>query len=401
MLLKNKKIILGVTGSISAYKSAELLRLLQKQGAKVRVTLTKSASEFIGKLTFKALTGENVLINWNDGETGLEHINWGRWADALVISPASANTIAKLRIGIADNFLTSLALAFDKRIVLAPAMNTKMYLNEATQENLEILKKRGYLIVEPIEGHLACDEVGIGKLADIEDIFQMVLYAVYPKPLERKKIVITAGGTREYFDPIRYISNNSSGYMGYTLASIAHALGGDVTLISAPTCLKPPYGVKLKNVVSALDMYETVLEDSKDADIIIMNSAVADFRPKTYSKSKLKKDKESSTINLEKNPDILLELGKRKKNNQILIGFAAESDNIRENALKKLERKNLDMIVANPLDVFNQNYHQGFIYLKNGEVINIPPMPKESSALFIWEQIIGNFFKSEGFSILV
>jgi len=392
MLLENKKILLGVSGSISAYKSAELLRLYQKQGAKVRVILTKSAKEFIGELTFKALTEEEVLTDWKDGKTGLEHIYWARWGDVLVIAPASANTIAKLRIGMADNFLTSLALAFDRKIVMAPAMNTKMYLNEATKENLAVLKDRGYLIVDAKEGELACHEVGIGKLADIEDILQMTLYAVYPKPFKNKKIVITAGGTREYFDPIRYISNNSSGYMGYTLAKLSHALGGDVVLISAPTHLKKPYGVKTIDVVSAKDMYEAVLKESEDADIIIMNSAVADFRPKEFSKSKLKKNKEKPVVELEKNPDILKALGERKRETQILVGFAAESDNIFENAKGKLERKNLDMIVANPLDVFNKTNHEGFILLRNGDIIKIPPTTKEKSALFILETIAEKFF---------
>ena len=391
MLLENKKILLGVTGSISAYKSAELLRLFQKQGAKVRVVLTPSAKEFIGELTFRALTEEEVLSDWKDGKTGLEHIYWARWADVFVIAPASANTIAKLRAGLADNFLTSTALAFDKNIVLAPAMNTQMYINPATVENLKVLKERGYIIVEPDSGELACHEVGVGKLADIENILQATLYAVYPKPLKGKKVVITAGGTREYFDPIRYISNNSSGYMGYTLAKLAYALGGDVVLISAPTCLKKPYGIKTIDVVSARDMYKAVLKEAEDADIIIMNSAVADFRPKEFSTSKLKKNNEKSIVELERNPDILKALGEKKKDNQILVGFAAESDNILENARGKLERKNLDMIVANPLDVFSQSHHKGFILYKDGEKVDIPPSTKEKSALFILEQLVKKF----------
>ncbi len=394
MLLEGKNILLGITGSISAYKSAELLRLYQKQGAKVRVILTKSAKEFIGELTFRALTEEEVLSDWKDGKTGLEHIYWARWGDVLVISPASANTIAKLRVGLADNFLTSLALAYNRNIVLAPAMNTQMYLNQATKENLEILKNRGFIIVEPDSGELACHEVGTGKLADLEKIFEATLYAVFPKPLKNKKVVITAGGTREYFDPIRYISNNSSGYMGYTLAKLSYALGGDVVLISAPTCLKKPYGVRTIDVVSAREMYNAVLKETEDADIIIMNSAVADFRPKEFSKSKLKKDREKPIVELERNPDILKALGERKKENQILIGFAAESDNIFENAKGKLERKNLDVIVANPLNVFNKDYHEGFILFRTGEKIDIPSMSKEKSALFILEKIIEKFLNS-------
>ncbi len=390
MLLKEKKILVGVSGSIASYKACEIVRHFQKKGADVRVCMTPSAKEFVGELTFRALTDYQVLSDWKDGETGLEHIYWGRWADVFVIAPASANTISKLRIGMTDNFLTSVALAFDKKIVIAPAMNTKMYENPATRENLEILKDRGFIVVEPCEGELACGEEGKGKLAEIEDIESAVLYALLPKPLKNKKVLITAGGTREFFDPIRYISNASSGQMGYSLAKIAYALGGDVILISAPTCLKKPYGVKKIDVVSAEDMYKKVKGLYKNSDVIIMNAAVADFKPKDFSSEKLKKSKEKPVVELEPNPDILKFLGKNKKENQILIGFAAESQNLVENAKDKLERKNLDVIVANLVDVFSKKEHKGLIIFKNGNSIEIPPMEKEQSALFILNEIFKN-----------
>jgi len=212
-------------------------------------------------------------------------------------------------------------------------------------------------------------------------------YALLPKPLKGKRVLVTAGGTREYFDPIRYMSNSSSGQMGYSLAKISYALGGDVTLISAPTCLKKPYGVKKIDVISARDMFNEVMKNIGRVDVIIMNAAVADFRPKEYSSSKLKKTEESGTVRLEKNPDILYEIGRRKRNNQIVIGFAAESENLIENAKNKLVRKNLDVIVANRLDVFSRDIHEGYIIFKDGDTVKIPKLDKESSALFILEKI--------------
>jgi len=380
--------LLGVSGSISSYKACELVRAFQKQGANVRVCMTPSAKEFVGELTFRALTNYEVLSDWKDGNTGLEHIYWARWADVFVIAPASANTIAKLRYGVTDNFLTSVALAFDKKTVIAPAMNTKMYENPATKENLEILKQRGFIITSPKYGELACGEEGSGKLADIDDILIDTAYAIYEKPLKGKTVLITAGGTREHFDPIRYISNASSGKMGYALAKWSYILGAKkVYLVSAPVCEKPISKVETINVVSANDMFEKIKEIYKDVDIIIMNSAVADFRPKHYSSSKLKKDKEKNVIELVSNPDILKFLGENKKENQVLIGFAAESENLIENALGKLKRKNLDYIIANKLDVFSKDTHAGVIISKTEEIIEIPNLTKEKSAYFILKSI--------------
>ncbi len=388
MLLKNKNILVGVSGSIASYKACELVRHLQKKGANVRVIMTPSAREFVGELTFKALTNYEVLYDWRAGKTGLEHIYLARWADSFVIAPASANTMAKIRIGITDNFLTTLALAYDKPIVIAPAMNTKMLENKPTQENIKVLKERGHIFVDPCDGELACGEEGPGKLAEIEQIESVILYSLLEKPLKDKKVLITAGGTREHFDPIRYISNASSGQMGYALAKIAYSLGGDVTLVSALTCLEKPYGVNLINVISADEMYQKVKDLAKDSDIVIMNAAVADFKPKSYSSQKLKKSKENPIVELEPNPDILKFLGKNKEENQILIGFAAESEDLIENAKDKLKRKNLDVIVANKLDVFSKGKHKGIIIFKDGKQLEIPEMAKEESAYFILKSIL-------------
>ncbi|WP_029521196.1 bifunctional phosphopantothenoylcysteine decarboxylase/phosphopantothenate--cysteine ligase CoaBC [Persephonella sp. IF05-L8] len=387
MILKDKKILVGISGSIAAYKGCELIRALQKKGAEVRACLTPSAKEFIGELTLKALTGYQVLSDWKDGETGLEHISWARWADSFVIAPATATTISKLRTGIADSFLTSVALAYNKPVVIAPAMNTKMYHHPAVQENLKQLKEWGNIVINPAEGELACGEEGEGKLAEIEDIVVGVMYSIFPKYLKGKKVLITAGGTREHFDPIRYISNASSGKMGYELAKIAYTMGAQVKLISAPTCLKKPYGVDKIDVVSAQEMFDTVMENLDWADIIIMNAAVADFRPESYSQQKLKKSRENPVVKLVPNTDILKTIGEKKRKDQILIGFAAESENIIENAKDKLKRKNLDVIIANKLDVFSKDTHQGLIIYKNGFIKEIPPLDKETAAYFILENI--------------
>ncbi len=388
-MLKGKNILLGVSGSIASYKACEVVRHFQKKGANVRVVMTPSAKEFVGELTFKALTNHEVLSDWKDGQTGLEHIYWARWADAFVIAPASANTIAKLRMGITDNFLTSLALAYDRPIIIAPAMNTKMYENPATVENIKVLKERGHIIVHPEEGELTCGEEGVGKLAGLQAIETMVLYSLYPKPLKGKKVLITAGGTREHFDPIRYISNASSGQMGYALAKASFILGADeVILISAPTCLEKPYGVKKIDIISADEMYKEVMKYISNVDIIIMNAAVADFKPEKYSKEKLKKSKEKPIIKLIPNPDILKEIGKKKKENQLIIGFAAESSNLEKNAIDKLKRKNLDVIIVNKLEVFSKNYHEGSIIFKNGKKVKIPKLEKENSASYILENIL-------------
>jgi len=391
-MLEGKRLLVGVCGSIASYKACEIVRHFQKKGMEVKVCITPEAEDFVGKLTFQALTNSEVYSSWKDGKTGLEHIYVARWADVFLIAPATANTIAKLANGITDNFLTSTALAYDKPLVIAPAMNTKMLENPITQKNINILKEKGDILVNPCEGLLACGEEGSGKLADLEDIELAVKYALYPKFLKDKKVLITAGATREFFDPIRYISNASSGQMGYSLAKEAYAFGGQVALISAPTCLKLPSQIKKIDVVSAIDMFEAIKDIYQDFDIIIMNAAVADFRPKAYSENKLKKTKENPTVELQPNPDILKFLGENKKENQILIGFAAESENIFENATDKLKRKNLDVIIANPVKVFSKDIYEGYIIFRDGRKIEIKTESKEKASYLILDSI---FNKSE------
>ncbi len=386
--MKNKNLLLGVCGSIASYKACDIVRHFQKKGFNVKVCLTPEAEHFIGKLTFQALTNDEVFSSWKDGKTGLEHIYLARWADVFLIAPATANTIAKLRFGIADNFLTSTALAYDKPLVIAPAMNTKMLENPATIENIKVLKERGNIFVSPCEGILACGEEGLGKLAEIDDIELAVKYAFYTKDLKGKKVLITAGGTREFFDPIRFISNASSGQMGYSLAKECYGFGADVFVVSAPTCLKLPSQIKKIDVISAQDMFNVIKDIYREFDIIIMNAAVSDFKPSSYSKEKLKKNKENPVVELSPNPDILKFLGKNKNKNQILVGFAAESENIIENATEKLIRKNLDVIVANPVKVFNKDIYEGVIIFKNGIKKEIKTENKEDAAFEIVKNII-------------
>lgn len=386
-MLTGKNIVVGVSGSIAAYKACEVVRFLQKKGASVRVVMTEEGAEFVGKLTFQALTQQPVFTSWKDGQTGLEHITLARWADCFLIAPATANTIAKIRFGLADDFLTSMALAYDKPIVFAPAMNTKMLENQSTTENIEVLKERGHIFVQPAEGLLACGEEGAGKLAELEDIYLEVLKALTPQKLKGKKVVVTAGATREFFDPIRYVSNASSGQMGYHLAKMSYVFGADTVLISAPVCITAPSQIKVIKVVSALDMYEKVLKEFKDASVLIMNAAVADFRPKEISHQKLKKDREPPTVEMEPNPDILKEVGRVKRENQMVVGFAAESQNIIENATDKIKRKNIDMIVANPVTVFSRDSYNGYIIYKDGKTNQIENCSKEEAAYLILDEI--------------
>ena len=353
-MLKGKTVILGVTGGIAAYKSAGLTSLLVKAGADVQVIMTEHAREFIAPLTFEALTNQRCHTDTFDRnhEYSTEHVSLASRADAVIIAPATANVIAKLACGIADDMLTTTVLACDCPKIVVPAMNTRMYENPVTQDNLEKLRKYGMTVVEPAAGRLACGDVGKGKMPEPDVLFQYVLMAcAFEKDMAGKKVLVTAGPTQERIDPVRYITNHSTGRMGYSIAKICALRGAEVTLVTGQTALEPPLFVDVVPVVSARDMYEAVVERSGEMDVIIKAAAVADYRPAVTSDEKIKKSDGDMAIDMERTDDILGYLGSCKKPGQFLCGFSMETQNMLENSRAKLRKKNLDMIVANNLKV--------------------------------------------------
>ena len=353
-MLKGKTVILGVTGGIAAYKSAWLTSLLVKAGADVQVIMTEHAREFIAPLTFEALTNQRCHTDTFDRnhEYSTEHVSLASRADAVIIAPATANVIAKLACGIADDMLTTTVLACDCPKIVVPAMNTRMYENPVTQDNLEKLRKYGVTVVEPAAGRLACGDVGKGKMPEPDVLFQYVLMAcAFEKDMAGKKVLVTAGPTQERIDPVRYITNHSTGRMGYSIAKICVLRGAEVTLVTGQTALEPPLFVDVVPVVSARDMYEAVVERSVEMDVIIKAAAVADYRPAVTSDEKIKKSDGDMAIDMERTDDILGYLGSCKKPGQFLCGFSMETQNMLENSRAKLRKKNLDMIVANNLKV--------------------------------------------------
>ncbi len=353
-MLKGKTVILGVTGGIAAYKSAWLTSLLVKAGADVQVIMTEHAREFIAPLTFEALTNQRCHTDTFDRnhEYSTEHVSLASRADAVIIAPATANVIAKLACGIADDMLTTTVLACDCPKIVVPAMNTRMYENPVTQDNLEKLRKYGVTVVEPAAGRLACGDVGKGKMPEPDVLFQYVLMAcAFEKDMAGKKVLVTAGPTQEQIDPVRYITNHSTGRMGYSIAKICALRGAEVTLVTGQTALEPPLFVDVVPVVSARDMYEAVVERSGEMDVIIKAAAVADYRPAVTSDEKIKKSDGDMAIDMERTDDILGYLGSCKKPGQFLCGFSMETQNMLENSRAKLRKKNLDMIVANNLKV--------------------------------------------------
>ncbi len=353
-MLKGKTVILGVTGGIAAYKSAYLTSLLVKAGADVQVIMTEHAREFIAPLTFEALTKQRCHTDTFDRnhEYSTEHVSLASRADAVIIAPSTANVIAKLACGIADDMLTTTVLACDCPKIVVPAMNTRMYENPVTQDNLEKLRKYGVTVVEPAAGRLACGDVGKGKMPEPDVLFQYVLMAcAFEKDMAGKKVLVTAGPTQEQIDPVRYITNHSTGRMGYSIAKICALRGAEVTLVTGQTALEPPLFVDVVPVVSARDMYEAVVERSGEMDVIIKAAAVADYRPAVTSDEKIKKSDGDMAIDMERTDDILGYLGSCKKPGQFLCGFSMETQNMLENSRAKLRKKNLDMIVANNLKV--------------------------------------------------
>ena len=395
-MLDKKNILIGVTGGIAAYKVVEVASLLKKSGANVKIMMTKHATEFVSPRTFQEITNNAVSVEMfgDAANFHVAHIGLANFADLILIAPATANFLAKMAHGIADDLLTTTILAFDGKILVAPSMNTKMFENPATQANLSVLKARGVQILEPNAGILACGTVGKGRLPEPTEICaQIEKFFAQDKILAGKKVVVTAGGTIEAIDPVRYIGNRSSGRMGYEIAKSAVNAGAEVVLVSGNSNLEPPNGLKsFFKVESALEMREKVLNEFETADCVIMSAAVADYRVKTPAAQKIKKSAENLTLELVKNPDILKELGALKKN-QILVGFAAETQNILEYARKKLVEKNLNFIVANDVTAegagFAVKTNIASIIWKNGEVENFSKMTKADLA----EKIVLRVYK--------
>ena len=388
-----KRILVGVTGSIAAFKVAGWVSTLAKAEADVSVVMSESATRFVTPLTFAALSGNKAYTDMFDHESGesMAHILLGKEADLIIVAPASAHTIARLAGGLADDLLSTTILASRSPVYICPAMNTRMYDHPAVQENLLKLKNYGYVVVDPDEGMMACKEEGKGRLPEWEQVDPIFAKALSRQDLAGRKILISAGPTREAIDPARFLSNRSSGKMGYALARAAARRGADVTLVSGPTSLVPPAGVNTVAVQSAEDMYGAIMEYSGSADIIIKAAAVADYGAKDVSGVKIKKDKIAGNLELKQNPDILFELGVKRREGQFLVGFAAESNNLEKEGRKKLDKKNLDMIAVNNINSDNTGFEVDFnqillISKENSELL--PFVSKEQTADMMFDRII-------------
>ncbi len=396
-------VILGVSGGIAAYKAAELARRLQDRGIRVRVVMTRAAQKFIQPLTFAALTGEKVITDLFSSESSeetlssaIEHIAVAQDADLLLVAPATADVLAKFAHGQADDFLTTTHLAFTGPVVVAPAMNTNMWAHAATRANLETLLARGVRVVSPDAGDLACGMVGPGRLAETDRIADAVESALAEssrvRDLAGKSVLLSAGPTREAIDPVRYISNRSSGRMGYALADEAVSRGAEVVLVTGPTSLQPPPRARVIPVETADQMHRAVLENLPRADIVVMAAAVADYRPVRTAGQKIKKDAGAPPLELEPTADILAELG-RLKGSRVLVGFAAETENLRANAERKLRAKNCDLLVANPVGEaaagagFDSDENQGLLLSASGEVVELPRSSKREMARRILDAV--------------
>lgn len=396
-MLENKNIILGVSGGIAAYKAIELLRLLTKAGADVHVIMTRAAQEFVAPLTFQTLSSNPVhteLFNLI-AEREIGHISLADRADLFIIAPATANVIGKIAAGIADDMLTTTVMATKAPVLIAPAMNVNMFTNPIYRENEQKLRLMGYLFEAPVSGSLACGWEGEGKLASPEVIFESAVAAVTEKDLAGRTILVTAGPTREEIDPVRYISNYSSGKMGYALARAARRRGANVLLVSGPTSLAKPEGVQVIRITSAIEMQKEVLARVAECDVVIKAAAVADYRPLVRNSSKIKKKGDSATIELIKNPDILAGLGEMDgglKPRPFLIGFAAETDALAENAAKKLKEKKLDMIVANDVSQadagFNVDTNRALLFFKDGSSCDSGLLSKDQLAGTILDHLV-------------
>ena len=394
MTLEGKTVLLGVTGSIAAYKIAYLASALKKRHADVHVLMTENATNFINPITFETLTGNKCLVDTFDRnfQFQVEHVSIAKKADVVMIAPASANVIGKIANGLADDMLTTTVMACRCQKLFAPAMNTAMYENSIVQDNIRKLKHYGYEVITPASGYLACGDTGAGKMPEPETLLEYILREVaFEKDLSGKKVLVTAGPTQEAIDPVRCLTNHSSGKMGYAIAKMAMLRGAEVTLVSGPTAIEPPLFVKVLPVTSARDMFEAVTGVSDQQDIIIKAAAVADYRPKQVSEDKVKKNDDQASIELERTDDILKYLGQHKKDGQFLCGFSMETKNMIGNSRAKLEKKNLDMVAANNLKVEGAGF-QGdtnvLTLITQDEEVSLPLMSKEDAALKILDKII-------------
>lgn len=393
-MLKGKTVLLGITGSIAAYKIAYLASALHKLHADVHVLMTENATNFINPITFETLTGNKCLVDTFDRnfQFQVEHVSIAKKADVVMIAPASANVIGKLANGLADDMLTTTVMACRCQKILAPAMNTAMYENSVVQDNIRKLQTYGYEVITPASGYLACGDTGAGKMPEPETLLEYILKeAAFQKDLAGKKLLVTAGPTQEAIDPVRCLTNHSSGKMGYAIAKMAMLRGAEVTLVSGPTAIEPPLFVKVVPVTSARDMFEAVTGLSDEQDIIIKAAAVADYRPKQVSEDKVKKKDDQASIELERTDDILKYLGQHKKQGQFLCGFSMETRDMLRNSRAKLEKKNLDMVAANNLKVEGAGF-QGdtnvLTLITQDEEVSLPLMSKEDAALKILDKIL-------------
>lgn len=393
-MLKGKTVLLGITGSIAAYKIAYLASALHKLHADVHVLMTENATNFINPITFETLTGNKCLVDTFDRnfQFQVEHVSIAKKADVVMIAPASANVIGKLANGLADDMLTTTVMACRCQKILTPAMNTAMYENPVVQDNIRKLQTYGYEVITPASGYLACGDTGAGKMPEPETLLEYILKeAAFQKDLAGKKLLVTAGPTQEAIDPVRCLTNHSSGKMGYAIAKMAMLRGAEVTLVSGPTAIEPPLFVKVVPVTSARDMFEAVTGLSDEQDIIIKAAAVADYRPKQVSEDKVKKKDDQASIELERTDDILKYLGQHKKQGQFLCGFSMETRDMLRNSRAKLEKKNLDMVAANNLKVEGAGF-QGdtnvLTLITQDEEVSLPLMSKEDAALKILDKIL-------------
>lgn len=393
-MLKGKTVVLAVSGSIAAYKIASLASALKKLHANVQVLMTKNAVNFINPITFESLTGNKCLVDTFDRnfQYSVEHVALAKQADVVLVAPASANVIGKIAHGIADDMLTTTVMACKCKKIIAPAMNTNMFDNPILQDNLKILEHYGYEVISPAVGYLACGDTGAGKMPEPELLLQYILREIaYEKDMQGKRVLVTAGPTQESIDPVRFITNHSTGKMGYAIAKMCMLRGAEVTLVSGPTSIAKPEFVHVVDVVTAKEMYEEVTKRAKDQDIIIKAAAVADYRPKSVSSEKMKKKDDDLAIPMERTDDILKFLGEHKKEHQFLCGFSMETENMLENSRKKLEKKHLDMIVANNLKVEGAGFagDTNVVTIITGqEEVSLGKMKKEETALRILDEIL-------------